>query len=125
MLDKQCGKHSTLDSILNGEFDDDAVDKFVCTTSRGTDAAILMYSCNTSGYPGHARIPYRAFLSPSNNQTPIMKLGDVGFWYGPINWTHNLLLTIRAILCGVTVIKSSRNYSEENLCQIIDKYKVT
>lgn len=116
---------ASLDSILDSEFDQFEVDKFTCTKNIANSTAIIIFSSNTTNFPGDARISYEAFLSPSNEQTPIMKSNDVGLWYGSINWTHNLLLTIRAIFWYVTAIKLSRDCTEENLSQIVEKYKVT
>lgn len=126
ILDKQCRLtkvYDSLGSILNSEFNQFDIDTFTCAKHSEKERIITMYSSNTANYPGEAYICYGAFLAPSNNQTPVMKSDDIGLWYESLNWTHSLLLTIRCILSYVTAIKSS-TFSHENLCQIVDKYKV-
>lgn len=115
--------YHSLGSILNSEFHQFDIDTFTCAKHSEKDIIITMYSSNTANYPGEAYICYGAFLAPSNNQTPVMKSDDIGLWYESLNWTHSLLLTIRCILWYVTAIKPSA-FSPENLCQIVDKYKV-
>ncbi|XP_050465129.1 luciferin 4-monooxygenase-like isoform X2 [Cataglyphis hispanica] len=127
ILDKKSGLtkgYDSLGSILNSEFDQFDIDMFTCAKHSEKERIITMYSSNTANYPGEAYICYGAFLAPSNNQTPVMKSDDIGLWYESLNWTHSLLLTIRCILYYVTAIKAS-TFSHENLCQIVDKYKVT
>ncbi|KAL6439560.1 hypothetical protein ACFW04_003985 [Cataglyphis niger] len=116
--------YDSLGSILNSEFNQFDIDMFTCAKHSEKERLITMYSSNTANYPGEAHISYGAFLAPSNSQTPVMKSDDIGLWYESLNWTHSLLLTIRCILSYVTAIKSS-TFSHENLCQIVDKYKVT
>ncbi|EFN66473.1 Luciferin 4-monooxygenase [Camponotus floridanus] len=122
MSDKK--DYDSLDSIINSKFDPSEIEAFKCAQHTERTSAVVMFSSNTSNYPGEAYIPYGLFLSHPNDETPIMKFNDVGLWYEPINWTYSLLLTIRAIISFVTAIKIS-TFNEENLCQIIEKYKVS
>lgn len=121
---KLYSEYDSLGSILSNRFDQFDIDMFTCAEHNEKKNTITMFSSNTANYPGQALIPYGAFLAPSNDQTPIMKSDDIGLWYESLNWTHSLLLTIRCILWYVTAIKPS-TFDQENLCQIIDKYKVT
>ncbi|XP_029662629.1 luciferin 4-monooxygenase-like [Formica exsecta] len=122
--EKLHSEYDSLGSILSSEFDQFDIDMFTCAEHNEKKNTITMFSSNTANYPGQALISYGAFLAPSNDQTPIMKSDDIGLWYESLNWTHSLLLTIRCILWYVTAIKPS-TFDQENLCQIIDKYKVT
>lgn len=113
----------SLDSILNSEFNPSEVEKFKCAQHNYKNSSVTMFSSTTANYPGQALIPYGMYLSRSNDDVPIMRLNDVGLWYEQINWTYSVLLTIRVILWCVTAVKVS-TFSEENLCQLIEKYKV-
>lgn len=113
-----------LESILNNELDANELDKFTCVKLKSTmDVAVEMFSSNTISYPGNAQIPYAAFTSPSNNDTPTMIRNEIGLWFGSLCWTHSLLLTVRCILSRVTAIKHLL-FSEGILYRIIQKYKV-
>lgn len=114
---------NSLEAILNDDFDKTEIDEFSCEQNNVMDIAIRTFSSATIKYPGQADVPYIAFTSPSNKQTPVMFSGDVGLWYGPLCWTHGPLLTVHVILSNVTAIKSVV-FNEENLCKTIEKYKV-
>jgi len=114
----------SLDLIINSKFNPLEIEAFKCARHTERGKAVVMFSSNTASYPGETYIPYGMFLSHPNNETPVMRIDDVGLWYEPMSWTYSLLLTIRAIICSVTAIKIS-TFNEENLCQIIEKYKVT
>ncbi|XP_072765560.1 luciferin 4-monooxygenase-like isoform X3 [Anoplolepis gracilipes] len=120
---KEQSKYTSLDSILNSKVDQQKIEMFTCLKQSEKKRAVVMFSSNTATYPGHVHVPYGAFTAPSNEYTPTMRPKDVGLWYEPLNWTHSLLLTIRSILWYVTAIKSS-TFNEENLFQIVEKYKV-
>ncbi|GAB1866891.1 Luciferin 4-monooxygenase [Camponotus japonicus] len=114
----------SLDLIINSKFNPLEVEAFKCARHTERTKAVVMFSSNTASYPGETYIPYGMFLSHPNDETPVMRIDDVGLWYEPMSWTYSLLLTIRAIICSVTAIKIS-TFNEENLCQIIEKYKVS
>lgn len=115
-------KLNSLETILNDDFDQAVIDKFSCEENRMMDSAIRTFSSTTKSYPGQVDIPYIAFTSPSNKETPVMFPNDVGLWYGSLCWTHGSLLTVHSILSYVTAIKSV--FSEDNLYKTIEKYKV-
>lgn len=115
----------SLDSILNSEFDPLEIEKFTCEHHNHKTSSVIMFSSTATSYPGQAHISYGMYLSKSNDETPIMRLNDVGLWYEPLSWTYSLLLTIRVILWCVTAVKVSSTFDEEKFCQLIEKYKVT
>ncbi|XP_011706245.1 PREDICTED: uncharacterized protein LOC105461445 [Wasmannia auropunctata] len=117
-------KFNSLEAILNYDFDKDEVDKFSCEKNDIMDTAIRTFSSTALNYPGQVNVPYVAFVSPSNRQTPVMSPGDIGLWYESLCWTHSPLLTVHSILSYVTAIKPVV-FSEENLFKTIEKYKVT
>ncbi|XP_011636453.1 4-coumarate--CoA ligase-like 7 [Pogonomyrmex barbatus] len=117
-------KLNSLESILNYNFDKAEIDEFSCEKNDLMEIAIMTFCSRAMFYSGRAKVPYVAFISPSNQQTPVMVSDTVGLWYGSLYWNHGPLLTVRAILSYVTVIKS-RVFSEENLYKTIEKYKVT
>ncbi|XP_020288003.1 luciferin 4-monooxygenase-like [Pseudomyrmex gracilis] len=117
-------KVDIFESIINNDFDANELDKFACVELKSTmDIAVQMFSSNAISYPGNAQIPYAAFISPSNNNTPTMCRDEVGLWFGSLCWTHSLLLTVRCILSHVTAIKYLL-FSEAIMYRIIEKYKV-
>lgn len=114
---------NSLEAILKGDFDKTKIDNFSCEKNCMTDIAIRTFSSITLNYPGQVDIPYVAFITPSNKETPIMLPGDTGLWYGSLCWTHGPLLTVHSILSYVTAIKSTI-FNEDNLYKTIEKYKV-
>jgi len=116
-------KFNSLENILNDDFDKAEIDKFFCEKNDMMDIAIRTFSSTTVHYPGQVNVPYIAFISPSNRQTPVMFPGDIGLWYESLCWTHGPLLTVHAILSHVTAIKSAV-FSEENLFKTIENYEV-
>lgn len=114
---------NSLEAILSGDFDKAEIDNFSCEKNCMRDIAIRTFSSIAINYPGQVDVPYIAFTSPSNKQTPVMLPGDTGLWYESLCWTHGPLLTVHAILSYVTTIKSA-TFSEDNLYKTIEKYKV-
>ncbi|XP_024871901.1 uncharacterized protein LOC112454639 [Temnothorax curvispinosus] len=114
---------NSLETILNDDFDKTEIDQFSCEKNHMMDTAIRTFSSVAKTYPGQVDVPYIAFSSPSNKQTPVMIPGAIGLWYGSLCWTHGPLLTVHAILSRVTAIKSAV-LSEVNLYKTIKKYKV-
>ncbi|XP_071564462.1 uncharacterized protein [Temnothorax nylanderi] len=117
-------KLNSLETILNDSFDKAEIDNFSCVKNCMMDTAIRTFSSTAKSYPGQVNVPYIAFTSPSNKQTPVMFSGDVGLWYGSLCWTHGPLLTVHTILSYVTAIKSAV-FSINNLLKTIEKYKIT
>jgi len=113
----------SLESILNGNFDKDEIDKFSCEKTKPIDIMAVMFSSNATSYPGKAHIRYFAFTYPANHEIPIMSPNDIGLWYGSLNWTHSMILTVRSIVSYVTVIKCSK-FNDEDMYETIEKYKV-
>lgn len=101
------------------------IDAFSCALKSIKDPAIILLSCGTTGFLRDVEVPYMIFLAPSNRQIPIMRSGDVGLWFESLCWIISLILTVRAILEYVKVIKSSGFDEEHQLCQIIQKYEVS
>lgn len=114
---------NSLEAILKDDFDKAEIDNFSCEKNCLMDIAIRTFSSIAQRYPGQVDVPYVAFVSPSNKQTPIMIPGDTGLWYESLCWTHGPLLTVHAILSYVTTIKSVI-FNEDNLYKTIAKYKV-
>jgi len=113
----------SLESILNDDFDKDELDKFSCEETKPMDIMAIMFSSNAASYPGKAHVRYFAFTYPANNEIPEMSPNDIGLWYGSLNWTHSMILTVRSIISYVTVIKCSK-FNDEDMYEMIDKYKV-
>lgn len=114
----------SLELILNGDFDEDKIDKFSCEKMNPMNIMATMFSPNATNYPGKANIRYFAFTYPSNQEVPVMSPGDIGLWFGPLCSIYGLILTVRSILSYVTAIKYSK-FSDENMYHAIEKYKVT
>lgn len=114
----------SLELILNENFGKAKIENFSCEEMRIMDFAALMFSPHATSYPGKVCIRYFAFTCPSNQEIPVMSPDDIGLWYGSLNWTHSLILTVRSIVSHVTVIKCSK-FSEEHMYEMINKYKVT
>jgi len=114
----------TLESILNDDFDKDEIDKFSCEETKLMDIMAVMFSSNATSYPGKAHIRYFAFTCPANHEIPVMSANDIGLWYGSLNWTHSMILTVRSIVSYVTVIKCSKKFNDEDMYETIEKYNV-
>jgi len=114
---------TSLESILNSDFDQIKIDKFSCKKTKPTDVAAVMFSSNATNYPGKAHLRYFAFTFPSNQEVPTMSSGDIGLWYGSLTWTYSMILIVRSIVSYVTVIKSSK-FHDEDMYNTIEKYKV-
>lgn len=116
-------KLNSLETILSEDFDQAEIDKFSCEKMDCMDSAIRTFSSTTKSYPGQVDVPYIAFTSPSNKETPVMYPNGVGLWYSSLCWTHGPLLTVHSILSYVTAVKSAV-FSEDNLYKTIEKYTV-
>ncbi|XP_071639663.1 uncharacterized protein [Temnothorax longispinosus] len=115
----------SLELILQKKFNRLDINQFSCVKMNIKDPAIILLSCGTTGFLKDVEVPYKFFLN-SSNQIPIMNSNnDVGLWFESLDWIISLLLTVRAILMGVKVIKSPGFLEEHHLCQIIRRYKVT
>ncbi|KAL6261573.1 hypothetical protein P5V15_006659 [Pogonomyrmex californicus] len=119
-------KFESLDVILSGkELNMIAVNTFACVKLKSNrDPAIILLSSGTTGFCRDVEIPHTIFTALSNNEVPYMKFGQIGLWFESLHWIIGLLLTVRAIISYVTVIKASGFDDEHQLCQIIEKYKV-
>ncbi|XP_011863387.1 PREDICTED: luciferin 4-monooxygenase-like isoform X2 [Vollenhovia emeryi] len=117
-------KLNSLEAILDDDLDKAEIDNFTCEKVSMTDTAIRAFFSSAHSYNTPMNVPYIAFVSPSNKQTPIMSPGDVGLWSDSLCWTHGSLLTVHAILSHVTAIKFA-TFSVDNFYKIIREYKVT
>lgn len=113
----------SLESILNGDFDQAEIDKFSCEETKPMSIMANMFSPSATSYPGKTHVRYMAFTYPSNQEMPAMSPDDIGLWYGSLVWPYNLILIVRSIVSYVTVIKSSK-FTDEDMCKVIEKYKV-
>ncbi|EFN89420.1 Luciferin 4-monooxygenase [Harpegnathos saltator] len=117
----------SLESILNGHFDEAEVDGFSCTTLKKNnirETTVVLFSSGTTGLPKAIEIPHTLFTSLSRMEVPPMSPSDVGLWFGSLSWITSVLLTIHTILSYATAIKCS-GFDCEKVYQMIGKYKVT
>ncbi|XP_018404397.1 PREDICTED: uncharacterized protein LOC108781032 [Cyphomyrmex costatus] len=115
----------SLESILNDVYDKIKIDEFSCVKMRPMDTVAITFSPSATSYPD-SKVYLRcfAFIYPSNQEVPVMNSGDIGLWYGSLNWSYSVILTVRSIISYVTVVKCPQ-FSDENLYETIEKYKVS
>lgn len=112
----------SLESILNGHFDETEIDGFSCAKLRSIrDPALILSTSGTTGYPKGVEIAYASFVIP---MTFHISSDDVALWLNPLHWISSALLTVRTIVSCTKVIKSS-GFDKDRLCQVIEKYKVS
>lgn len=117
----------SLESILNGDFDEAEIDGFFCAKlKRIRDTAAILFSSGTTGFPKGVEVSHLALAAPIiHNFVPNTIHPDtIVLWFGSLNWSTSMLLTIRAMLLGVRMIKSS-GFDSEKLCRLIETYKVS
>ncbi|KYM94752.1 Luciferin 4-monooxygenase [Cyphomyrmex costatus] len=115
----------SFESIMDNVYDKNKIDKFSCVKLKPMDIVAIMFSPSATNYPdSKVYIRCFAFTYPSNQEVPVMNSGDIGLWYGSLNWSYSVILTVRSIISYVTVVKCSQ-FSDENLYKTIEKYKVS
>ena len=115
----------SLESILNNDFDKTKIDRFSCKNMKPMNTVAIMFSPSATSYlNSKIFIPKIALTYPSNEEIPVMFSGDIGLWYSSLNWSYGVILTVRCIISYVTVIKCPK-FSDKNMYETIEKYKVT
>ncbi|XP_011344275.1 luciferin 4-monooxygenase isoform X2 [Ooceraea biroi] len=110
--------HNVISSV-----EENKVDEFSCLSVNEMESAVVMYSPSATTSYGNIEFPHVMFSYPTTRQIPRMQKNDVGLWYAPFCSLHGPFLIVHAILEYVTVIKP-KNFSEENMYETIQKYKV-
>uniref|UniRef100_A0A0C9RMN7 LUCI_3 protein n=1 Tax=Fopius arisanus TaxID=64838 RepID=A0A0C9RMN7_9HYME len=101
--------------------DPDAMAKFKCEDLKDLqEAAVILYTSGTSGYPKGVLLPYSCLIAEMG---PMCETPEIIFRTAGINWITglmNALVTIGA--CSTTVIHP--NLDEKIILEIVEKYKV-